>query len=82
VWDSTERTYDAAGVILSRATTYDDGREALTTFTDGVRSTYLIEDLENVFTWDSIERTFDAAGVTLSQAIAYDDGSEVFTSYD
>jgi hypothetical protein len=77
--DTTE--YDSEGVTLSKAITYTDGREALTTFTDGVRSTYLIEDLGEVFAWESIERTYDAEGRNLQQIRTNDDDRTDTTTF-
>jgi serralysin len=77
------KTYDADGVTLSIDRSFANGREDTTTFTDGVRSTLLIEDLGNVFAWDSIERTYGATGSNKLQEIRINDNGRAYTTeYD
>ena len=85
-WDTVALTYDGAGNVTERTTTYDNGVVRVDTFTDGVRSSVTMTDNpgaadDGVKSWASQQTTYDAAGNITQKSVVADDGTETATTF-
>lgn len=80
-WTSYTDTFDANGVIVLREMTFDNGRQADTTFTDGTISSVLTTDPLDAFGWDTQVITFDPAGLRETMTTAFDNGRVLDVQY-
>lgn len=80
-WESYTDTFDFEGVRISQSRIYDDGRESLTSYTDGVRTFRTITDAESVHTWTRVDKIFDHQGTLTEQRTSYDDGRSRVVSF-
>ena len=80
-WESYVDTFDADGARIMREMTFDDGRVAVTHYTDDVRREQVVSDLGDTQSWESRTTTYDADGVILSSDTVYDDGRAASTTF-
>lgn len=73
--------YDEDGVISARTTVFDNGLRRIDTFTDGVRSETVLDDLVDVYNYETRVDHFDAAGNLTARETVYDDGIEREETY-
>ncbi|WP_068115993.1 SGNH/GDSL hydrolase family protein [Tropicimonas marinistellae] len=81
-WVKLIRTFDGDGALIFVEKTFDDGRVALLTFSDGVRVTAAISDAADEFPWAEKTRTFDDDGTLLTLETVFDDGRLVAATFE
>lgn len=78
-WAKQEATFDSTGQITSRVTTFDDGRTATDTYTNGVRQGRTLDDSLDARAWDTIEKVYNTDnGALIYTHTTRDNGSETY----
>ena len=80
-WTSYMDVVDETGVRLSRATTYDDGREAINSYTSGVIASRSVDDRADAFIWTKVDISYDSTGQREQQTNTYDNGRVLVSDY-
>ena len=81
-WVSYTDTLGSDGVILSRFTLYDDGREATTNYVEGIRSDRTVIDVNDAVAYTMLEQMYDSTGERVQQTNTFDDGKILVTDYE
>jgi antitoxin component YwqK of YwqJK toxin-antitoxin module len=81
-WEIIITLFDETGELESRVTEFDDGRVREVLFEDGVRSSSVLTDVDDVRNWDRIETIFDADGEIERQTKEYDNSDQFVFDYE
>lgn len=83
-WTQITTDFDAVGVIVSRQTDYDDGRQRLDTYDNGERQMIVVNDFSsgNTYSWSQLVTVFDEDGNLDARQRINDDGDELITKYE
>ncbi len=82
-WASITIKYDiTTNEMTDRTTFFDNGIKRVEAFEDGVRSSRVDEDLNDVRSWDTISITYDDTGAIASRETVYDDGDVLISRYE
>lgn len=81
-WGSYSDTFNETGDLLSRAVQYDDGRLAITEYSNNVKATSIVTDISDSHSWDSYTQSFDVIGLRASEHLIFDDGRELYTIFN
>ncbi|MBI1405759.1 MAG: hypothetical protein GC145_06495 [Caulobacter sp.] len=83
-YESMTSTY-VGGVLSETVLVLDNGVQNTTSYTAGVKTQLLQEDLGDAYVWDTVTTTYNADGSVASRSQVYDAGqtiSSVDTTYD